>query len=148
VPDIRRMERAFLSLDLRYRDVLAACDRLDVLGTQIAAIPHPIDCAETLDALRAALDSAHALEDLVFMPILEARALSKQHYAAFLARLMQEHFEDACQIEEIAEALDSHARLRPILDPDAMWFLLAGFTHGLRRHIGAERHLINCWLAA
>lgn len=144
---VPHMIRLFSALDLSYCDLLFACDRLDRLRADITAIPDPLEYGEVLGILTGAMNSVRALEDMTLMPFLEEKASSDPVSAAILYRLNREHCEDICRIEEITEALESHACWHPILAPDAMRFMLRGFSTSLRRHIATERLLLRRWLA-
>lgn len=133
------------TLDLGYANLLVVCEVLDRLRTDIETGRERGDFAETGLLLASRMDEVRMLEDLSLLPLLAERAHFDAFDSAVLERLSREHCEDTCYIEEIIEALDSLHTGHPIVSPDAMRFVLEGFTTGLRRHIAMERFVIQRW---
>ncbi len=127
---------------------LALCGELERVAD---GLPGDVDRQHCLHLARAVcrtVSDAHAVEERILFPAVEAARAERPEAAASVERLRWEHMSDLCFAEEIHDALLDLGRGEERSAPEAVGYMLRGFFEGVRRHVAFERELLAPLLAA
>ncbi len=124
-------------------DQLALCNALEEIAD---SLPDRIDRSKCLKAaadLGPTIRSIHKFEEEVLFPALTALMTDDAVSAKTLERLRFEHCEDECFAEELTEALLDLGHGSTSVNIEATGYMLRGFFEAVRRHVAAEREIVQ-----
>lgn len=123
-------------------DLLDLCGRLEAIAD---SLPFALDqelCRQVATDIVPVLTRTQTVEELVLYPFLEESAGSC-FSAMTIDRLKGEHMCDRLAAEEVALTLDAVLDNRCGLSFETVGYMLRGFFECLRRHVAAEKSLIE-----
>ncbi|MFC3162243.1 hemerythrin domain-containing protein [Ciceribacter thiooxidans] len=125
-----------------HEELLDLCGQLETIAD---SLPFELDhelCREVADRIVPVLTRTQTVEELVLYPFLEESAGSC-FSAMTIDRLKGEHMCDRIAAEEVALTLEAVLDNRCGLTFETVGYMLRGFFECLRRHVAAERSLIE-----
>lgn len=128
-----------------HEQMLKLCEELETIADSLPANVNRQKCLYAAKALGTLIKEIHDYENDVLFPSLEA-GIADDGLRKTLARLRQEHFEDACFAEELQERLMALGMARPDVNMEATGYMLRGFFEAVRRHVAFEREHLLAWL--
>lgn len=129
------------SLRGAYSRLLDICDLLEAIADGLPNHVPQARCQMLAQGIVQQLQATHSLENAVLMPLLAASAHAGLRQAA--ERLAQEHTVDEHAAMEVADVLKDLVAGRNALSADATGYLLRSFFETIRRHVHAERELLD-----
>lgn len=137
----RTQNTELASLRENYSKLLDTCDLLEDIADGLPNHVPKDRCLLLAGSIVQQLQTTHRLENQVLMPLLAASDHAGLRQAA--ERLRQEHIVDEHAAMEIEETLNDLVQGRSTLSADATGYLLRSFFESVRRHVHAERELLE-----
>ncbi len=125
-----------------HEELLNLCDRLEAIAD---SLPFSLDyelCQQVATEIVPVLTRTQTVEELVLYPFLEESAGSC-FSAMTIDRLKGEHMCDRLAAEEVALTLNAVLDNHCGLSFETVGYMLRGFFECLRRHVAAEKSLIE-----
>lgn len=119
---------------------LNLCDLLEQIAD---SLPDRLDRQQCLTVARMIgplIKQAHVAEEQFLFPDVLSRHGDGDNV---VEKLRLEHIEDECFAEEVQYELFELGRGQPLLQPEAIGYMLRGFFEGVRRHIRHEQELLG-----
>lgn len=124
-----------------YSRLLDICNLLEGVADGLPNDIPRAQCQLLANSVVKQLRATHALEDRVLIPLLLASEHAGLRQAA--ERLRQEQTVDDQAALEIEETLNDLMQGKSVLSADATGYLLRSFFESVRRHVHAERDLLD-----
>lgn len=139
-PDVRRLEA-------HHRDLLDLCIRLEDAAGELETAVVQADLQALAESIPALLARTHDFEEQRLFPDFDRNAGSC-FAAMMIEQLKAEHRCDRLGARELSLTLKALAGGRCTLALDTIAYMIRGFQECLRRHIAAEKLMIETLLVA
>ncbi|WP_244514833.1 hemerythrin domain-containing protein [Ensifer sp. LCM 4579] len=126
-----------------HQNQLTLCDHLEAIAD---SLPHGVDrgmCAYAAKMLGPLLRDLHVREEGVVFAWTEERFGDDPSVLTTLELLKNEHFEDECFADELAEMLGRLGTADATVNPETAGYMLRGFFTNLRRHVRFEQQCLR-----
>lgn len=130
------------ALEDKHRDLLMLCLQLEELANDFDAGEVPRGIGKVAKHIEPLIAAAHSLEEQKFYPDLELNAGSC-FGSLLLGQVKSEHRVDRRAARELSLTLAAVARKRCKLRLETVAHMVRGFQEAVRRHITAERMLLQ-----
>ena len=139
-PDVRRLEA-------HHRELLDLCIQLEEAAGELETSAVRTNLDALADTIPAMLAKTHEFEEQRLFPDFDRNAGSC-FAAMMIEQLKAEHRCDRLGAKELSLTLKALAKGRCALGLDTIAYMIRGFQECLRRHIAAERLMIETLLVA
>ncbi|WP_108398581.1 hemerythrin domain-containing protein [Devosia submarina] len=129
------------TLDRGYDQLLEVCNNLETLAD---TLPDRVGVARHLhliDSVEQVVGLTSLLEETILFPLMEA--YSSADLKMTVERLRREHIADRSTADELRDLFGAFLEERSGISADAVGYLLRSFFESVRRHVHAERAMLQ-----